>query len=384
MKRGSKSATPGPYSVPALLGLPTPSISHQLRVRKINQYLLCAKIGSGASSTVFLAVDERTKEQYAIKRIKLDDFIRKGNPISQLEREIRLTRRFRHPQVLNLVEVLHDRIHNEVCMVLEYADAGSLGGYLSRGVRLPDATIFCILRQVIEAVSYLHTSRFVHLDITPCNILLHADGRAVLADFGIGHSFQSAGLVMGSPAFQAPEAVDETDGESTPGGGSAPQKEDVWSLGVTLYQSLFLRLPYVGGDLWEIVHDIKTNPLRLPDGTDPEIVRLLSGMLCVDPARRYGIDDILASPLMPPLETRIPLPPVPAPEIKHGEVVQIDAVVCEETYTFVGFLIRAPRRFSDHRGYTGSPFRRPDPEETGYRRSCSIPIMPYPDTPPPP
>jgi serine/threonine-protein kinase 11 len=374
MIRGSKCFSPSPRSIPLLSSKGSPPAPVAPRLRKINQYLLHAKIGSGASSSVYLAVHERTQERYAIKRIKLDDFIRRGNPISQLEREIRLIRRFRHPHILDLVEVLHDRIHNEVSLVLTYAEMGSLGGFIERGIRLPDATIFCILRQIIDAVSHLHTNGFVHQDIKPCNILLQADGRAILADLGIGHSFQSAGMVVGSPAFQAPEALDETDPESESAPDDRPfipQKEDIWALGVTLYQSLFLRLPYVGNNLFEVVHAIKEHPLRLPDSADPEVAQLLSGMLCVDPAQRYDIKDILASPLFPTLESRMPLPPVPPPDIKTGEVVQIEAVVCDESYSFVRLLGRAPRRFSGNAGQLG-PRRLTEAEDTGYRRSCSI------------
>jgi serine/threonine protein kinase len=191
---GSSTCVPA-LSVPLF---PSPS-----RLRKINSYLLSARLGYGASSTVYLAVHERTNEQYAIKRIKLSDFIRRGNSLTQLEREIRLIRRFHHPNILSLIEVLHDRSNNEVFLVLEYAALGSLGGYLDRGDHLTRDLILAIVRQILDALRYLHDSGFVHQDIKPHNILLHADGRAVLGDLGIGHSFQSAGMVVGSPAFQA-------------------------------------------------------------------------------------------------------------------------------------------------------------------------------------
>jgi serine/threonine-protein kinase 11 len=338
------------------------------RLRKINNYLLCAKIGTGSSSSVYLAVNERTNQQNAIKRIKLEDFMRKGNPVSQLEREIRLIRRFRHRNILSLVEVLHDRTNNEVCMVLEYAAMGSLGGYIDRGVRLPTDTIFSIFRQVLEAVRYLHSNGFVHQDIKPRNILLHADGRAMLGDFGIGHSFQSAGMVVGSPAFQAPEALDEeSDGDSD--AELTPEKEDIWALGVTLYQSLFLMLPYVGANLYEIVRAIKERPLEIPEGTDPEIEKLLRGMLCVDPAARLGIDGILEGPLLRDVKPEITfeLPEVPKPVLKQGEVHFVEAVVCDEGYTFLKFMGKV-RRFSDNAGRQKRGHG--DGEASRFRRSC--------------
>jgi serine/threonine protein kinase len=113
--------------------------------------------------------------------------------------------------------------------------------------------------------------------------LIDASGRALLADFGIGHTFASARMVVGSPAFQAPEALNDSYGdcdcpeccECSDG----PQKEDVWALGVTLYQLLFNTLPYCGNNLYEIVSDIMTRPLAIPDGVNSEIVKLFSGML---------------------------------------------------------------------------------------------------------
>jgi serine/threonine-protein kinase 11 len=331
-------------STPIGTGSAGDTLGSQTHIRKINNYLLTAKVGSGSSSTVYAAIDVTTKRQVAVKRIKLRDLARSDNGIGQLEREVRLIRRFQHPNILKLIEVLHDDLNAEVYIVLEYAAKGSLGGYIARGQRLSRDAIFGILHQIAFALKYLHGLGYVHQDIKPGNVILDATGRALLADFGIGHTFASAGMVFGSPAFQAPEAL-EDNYEDTPDG---PQKEDVWALGVTAYQLLFMRLPYSGSNLYEVVNDIKTRPLEMPEGTDRKTADLLRGMLSVDPSTRLGIDDLLANPLLSH-DRKYELPPTPEPEAKDGPVVACRAQVCGDGFSFASLPVATHRRFSQTR-----------------------------------
>jgi serine/threonine protein kinase len=244
-----------------------------------------------------------------------------------------LIRLFNHPNILKLIEVLHDELNSTVYLVLEYAANGSVAGYLARNQSLSRDAIFGIIRQVMDALQYLHSLGFVHQDIKPANILLDAGGRAFLADFGIGHSFASAGMVVGSPAFQAPEALAD-DSESFCEDG--PQKEDVWALGVTLYQLLFMKLPFPGDNLFEIVNYIRENPLEIPPETDPIMVELLSGMLKISPAERYGPDEVFNSPLIKNAPDLAPdLPDAPPLQPLDGPVVEHRAKVCPPGYSFI-------------------------------------------------
>jgi serine/threonine protein kinase len=332
---------------------PTPIQSNRIpdpctfpsHIRKINNYLLTAKIGSGSSSTVYLGIDTTTNLQVAVKRIKLCDLARSDNGFGQLEREIQLIRRFDHPHILKLIEVLHDNLNAEVYIILEYAQKGSLGGYIARGQPLSKDAVFGIVHQIAIALKYLHSLGYVHQDIKPGNVLINATGQALLADFGIGHTFASAGMVVGSPAFQAPEALDDRYEEQDESLSDGPQKEDVWALGVTLYQLLFMTLPYFGRNLYEVVNDIKGRPLKIPEGTDRETIELLNGMLAVDPKMRFGIEDLLRNPLLNH-DRRYELPPEPQLVLKKGSVVCCRAEVCEEGFSFASLPIAVHRRFS--------------------------------------
>jgi serine/threonine protein kinase len=311
-------------------------------LRQVNQYLLRQKIGRGASSHVYLAVDQLTSETYAVKRIKLVDLIRSSVGLTQLEREIRLMRLLRHPNSLRLIEVLHVPSHDEVFLVLEHASNGSVGGFLERGACLSPHAIFSILKQVTTALRYLHSAGYVHQDVKPCNILIDRHGRVMLADFGIGHSFASAGMVVGSPAYQAPEALDDE-----PGLRGEPEKEDVWALGVTLYQLLFGELPFHGSTLFEIVNDIRERPLTLPAGTDPGVVELLRGMLRVDPVSRIGIDELLGHPLIKEADDlAADLPEVPPVEMRDGEILEMRGEVCGDACSFADVGLAVRRRSS--------------------------------------
>jgi serine/threonine-protein kinase 11 len=335
------------------------SVTHPVSahpLRQINNYLLKLKIGSGTSGQVYLGIDQKSVRSYAIKRIKLSDLIRSSSGLAQLEREIRLMRLLTHPNILALLEVLHLKNRDEVLLVLDYAEKGSVGDFVDRGQELSVASILSILKQVIGALQYLHGQGYVHHDVKPHNILIDVNGRAMLADFGIGHSFASTCMVVGSPAYQAPEVLDDAYGreEDSDVFLDEPQKEDVWALGVTFYQLLFKNLPFVGSTLFEIVKEIRDRPLEIPEGTDEAIIELLRGMLAVDPIARLSIEDLIRNPLIRDAADRATeLPDVPPLRFREGPVVELHAEVCGVGYSFADVGLAVPRRFSCDTPHTG-------------------------------
>jgi serine/threonine-protein kinase 11 len=193
--------------------------------------------------------------------------------------------------------------------------------------------VLSIVRQVADALRYLHRRGYVHQDIKPGNILVDRTGRALLADFGIGHSFVSAAMVVGSPAYQAPEALD--DAAAAAAAAAEPQKEDVWALGVTLFQLLFGRLPFPGDSLFEIVRAINLSRLEVPVGTPKAVEDIIRMMLTVDPARRCTIDELLQNDIIRNAdETARDLPDVPAIKMREGSVIALNAERCHEGYAF--------------------------------------------------
>lgn len=297
---------------------------------KINQYVLAAKLGSGSNGKVYLAHDTITDEKYAAKAIKDATHGRMGGTcMAGLEREVRIMRMLSHPNIVALHEVLDCRKTGKVYLIMEYADLGSL-----EGKRLSEKELASVFRQVIHAIKYLHSRGMVHHDIKPGNIMLFSNGAAKLGDFGIGHSFQSADMVIGSPAYQAPEFFDD---ESDSDMDLDPAKEDVWSLGVTMYEAAFGYVPYSGESIYEIARTIKNSELHFDDSISDVFRDLLQHVLCVNPAKRYGLDDILAHPFMTKWGddlVKFNLEAEPIRMKQSRSMVQLDAEVCGSDYSF--------------------------------------------------
>lgn len=305
--------------------------------KKINQYVLLSLLGEGSFAKVYLGLDPVTRYYNAVKQVKLQGLSRTCSGISQLEEEIQLMRELRHPNILSLREVIHVPKLNTVYMVIEYADCGSLSSIMESGYTFGLDECRRIFRQIVRGVSYLHSRNVVHQDLKPSNIMMKSDGQVLIADFGIGHSFQSAAVSVGTPAYQAPEVIDEgyDDVDIDPG------KEDVWSLGVTFYEMTFHELPFDGANVFEIVRSITMSAdyIEPPNECDPDLWDLIKGMLQVDPKNRLGIQEVAEHRFFGDEEDDIScdfLPtPMPIPEFNQKiPIEQIKGTVCTPGYRF--------------------------------------------------
>lgn len=291
--------------------IPTPEPSEPKPILQVSKYLLNHKIGSGSYSKVYSAKCTEDNQIYAVKIVKFSDLIRIPDGVEQLEREIKIMRELEHQNIVKLFEVLMSKSKKRVYLVMDYAEKGSVA-QIARKENLSIEAISSIMKQICMALSYLHSKGYVHQDIKPANILMNNKGRALLGDFGIGHSFRSASMVMGSPAFQAPEALKDDEDENDDSIDCPQIKEDIWALGVSLYQMLFKKLPYVGCNLYEIVENIKEKELKIPKCNFEVPEKLIRGMLETDPQKRYSLKQILDDPF-----------------IKNADDIAKDLVVCD-------------------------------------------------------
>lgn len=299
------------------------------KVRQVNQYLLVAKICSSTNAKVYVAVDTRTAKRYAAKVIKLGKHIEFGNSIIGLEREIRMMRHLNHPNTVKLKEVLFQRKTRTAYLIMDYADCGNLENVIMKDdVKLTENNVFAILWQVSKGLNYLHSKQIAHQDIKPSNILIFNDGENFkLSDFGIGHSFQSADLVFGTPGYQAPEYFDDN-------AKLDPIKEDVWSLGVTLYEMLTKKLPFVGDSPYEIACKAKENKLKMPEGISDEMKNLLQNMLQIDSEKRYSVHNVLEILSKVDHEEKPTFPQVKLHYKTFKSFCKTEAEICDENFSF--------------------------------------------------
>ena len=320
------------------------------KYKQINQYLVLCKIGEGSFSKVFLVQDQETKEYYAMKRIHLKSLSKTVSGLDQLQFEIEIMKKMKHSNIVSLHEVIYVSSESNVYIVIEYANCGNLSEILESDIVFSPEQIQNIFSQIVTGVSYLHQHSFVHQDLKPANILMKSDGKVLITDFGIGHSFQYAAMVVGTPAYQAPEVITDSiisskynNSNNDAISDNDPAKEDVWSLGVTLYELAFKKLPFIGQNVFEIVNSISTAGIPEPPSyCDPILWDLITKMLVVDPMKRITIPQIMKHPYfsnakkgkcgITDLKTFVP------PNIDlNPRIEYVEGTVCNENMEFFRF-----------------------------------------------
>lgn len=322
--------------------------ARQPKMKKVNQYLLRSKLGTGSSSKVYLAVDEDSGLYYAAKALHVLERRHNVQGASSLEREIRIMRQLNHLNIVKLHDVLYASRYDIAYLFIEWADCGTLQDAINNRHRFDEISIASIFKQIINGLAYLHSKGIVHKDIKPSNILLFSYGAAKLSDFGIGHSFQSAEAVVGSPAYQAPELFDGSndDDEEVSNGSSEeeveeidPTKGDIWSLGISLFEAVFGFLPYTGENMYEIIHEIYTTELNIPKdhSYSPLLIDLIQKMLTINQSSRPSLKELLEHDFFkkavnaPKFNISPHSPPPILPDVK---IVKVEATVCRENFSF--------------------------------------------------
>lgn len=207
----------------------------------MDRYQLTDIIGSGGAGTVWAAWDRVLGRQVAVKDISAPLWCDvEGWPALRQRalREARAAAAIMHPNVVTVYDVVEE--DSRPWIVMELIEARSLSQILDEDGPCPPRRVAEIGLQVLAALRAAHRAGIVHRDVKPSNVLVAPDGRAVLTDFGIASAageaaLTAAGLLVGAPAYIAPERVT---------GAATGPASDLWSLGSTLYTAVEGRPPY--------------------------------------------------------------------------------------------------------------------------------------------
>jgi len=200
-------------------------------------------LGAGGQGAVWLAFDSDLQERVAIKVLTRPD---SPTAVERLKREVRLGRRIRHPNLVQIYELVD--AGQSMAVVMEYLEGGSLSSRLQDG-QMEISTIVTIAEALLAGLSCLHRQGIVHRDVKPSNVLFDGSGVPKLADFGtVKPITEKSDLTLtrgtvGTPAYMSPEQIRGKD----PGPPS-----DLYSLGVTLYHLLAGRRPFEGGSEFDL------------------------------------------------------------------------------------------------------------------------------------
>ncbi|CAO2171132.1 unnamed protein product [Urochloa humidicola] len=249
-------------------------------------------LGRGASGAVVsLAADESTGALFAVKSAPAG-----ASGAEQLRREGAILSALRSPHVLPCLGFRAPSAAGGECQLfLEFAPGGSLADALAGGP-LGERAVRGYAADVARGLAYLHGLSLVHGDVKPANVVLGADGRAKLADFGCARTASSASAralpLSGTPAFMAPEvARGEEQGPAA----------DVWALGCTVLELATGRAPWSGvGDLLAALHRIGFTDAtpEVRSWMSAEAKDFLARCFVRDPRRRCSAAELLGHPFL--------------------------------------------------------------------------------------
>jgi eukaryotic-like serine/threonine-protein kinase len=242
------------------------------------RYRLGALLGSGGVAEVYRAFDERLHRDVAIKLFRADV----ADQLHRHEDEMRTLARLDHPSLVTVLDAGNDDATGRPYLVMTLIEGPTLADELRYGP-LPSERVAEIGTALSDALGYVHSQGLVHRDVKPANVLISADGRVHLADFGIARMVDashvtSAGEVVGTPAYFAPEQVT---------GEAVGPPADVYALGLVLLECLTGRREYDGPPLEAAMARV-SRPPAIPPSLPVAWRDVLGGMTARIPGARLS------------------------------------------------------------------------------------------------
>ena len=243
-------------------------------------------IGKGAFGEVWKVSHKMTGKIYVIK--VMDKSIIKGQRlIDQINREIEIMYKLNHPHVIRLINHFED--DEKFYLIMPYASKGQLYSLLRRQVRFDQRTAAQYMREVIEAVRYIHSfsPKIIHRDIKPENLLLDNNYRVLLSDFGWSNFLDDneyRKTFCGTPEYLSPEMA-KKEGHN--------EMVDIWALGVLMFEFLAGYAPFSGSCPKELYANIKKLKINWPVDFPPLAKNLITKILKLNPTERLSVEEIL-------------------------------------------------------------------------------------------
>ena len=224
---------------------------------RLGPYRLERELGRGAMGRVYLALDEETGQEVAVKTLALAREF-EGYALQEarqrFQREAVAVSRLQHPDIVRVLRTGEE--HGIAYIAMERLTGHDLTQHLSEGHLLPVATVVAICTRVATALAHAHALGVTHRDIKPANVMIDlARGQVKVTDFGIarisGASRTRTGLILGSPSYMSPEQI---------AGRQADGRSDLYSLGVLMFHMLTGELPLTGHTMTELMGAIANTP----------------------------------------------------------------------------------------------------------------------------
>ena len=277
--------------------------------KTIGKYRVVEKIGRGGMGTVYKAVDETLDREVAVK--VLNPEIGETAVVRRFRAEAMTLARLNHPGIATIYELF--RTDDDLLMVMEFVRGETFDRMVERLGPLAPARAASLGAQVLDALGHAHRVGIVHRDLKPANLMLSEYGAVKIMDFGIARvvgteHLTSDGLMMGTPAYMAPEQVLATEVDA---------RADLYSVGVVMYRLLSGNLPFYADTAIAMAHkQVKDPPTPLHQfraELPPWCEEVLWRALAKSPADRFQTAEEFRDALVGHGASLVPMAPQPAP-----------------------------------------------------------------------
>ncbi|CAK9329727.1 unnamed protein product [Citrullus colocynthis] len=253
------------------------------------KYELGRLLGHGTFAKVYHARNLQTGTSMAMKVVGKEKVIKVGM-MEQIKREISVMKMVKHPNIVELHEVMASK--SKIYFAMELVRGGELFSKISKG-RLREDVARVYFQQLISAIDFCHSRGVYHRDLKPENLLLDDDGNLKVTDFGLSafsEHLKQDGLLhttCGTPAYVAPEVIGKK--------GYNGAKADLWSCGVILYVLLAGFLPFQDDNIVSMYRKIYRGDFKCPPWFSSEARRLVTKLLDPNPSTRITTSKIMES-----------------------------------------------------------------------------------------
>jgi serine/threonine-protein kinase len=253
------------------------------------RYRLLSPIGAGGMAVVYKAQDLALGRLVAIKILR-EPLTNDPEFLARFQQEARSAANLAHPNIVTVHDFGRDGGRNYI--VMEYVEGKDLKSLIKEGGPFKVDRALDLTIQICAGIGYAHRAGLVHCDVKPQNILVTADGRVKVTDFGIARALatlqpgETTDVVWGSPQYYSPEQA---------AGEMPTPSSDVYSIGVVVYEMLAGRLPFVASTSQALaMMHLRDEPPRLSlfNPALPETLeRIVHKVLAKEPSARYRTAD---------------------------------------------------------------------------------------------